>query len=96
MDLHGPEEKVFLETIRVPDRGLKLRKNIKISLDMGFQSSHILLSTSTGSMKANRREPKSCLGQVLNFKLGCFVMYITPWHIQAFPSLELKTLPAQV
>jgi len=62
MDLHSPEEKVFLETISVPDRGLKLRKNIKISLDMGFQSSHILLCTSTGRVKANGREPKSCLG----------------------------------
>jgi hypothetical protein len=27
-----------------------------------------------GCAKANRREPKSCLGQVFNFKLGCFVM----------------------
>ncbi len=96
MDLHSPEEKVFLETIRVPDRGLKLRKNVKISLDMGFQSSHILLCTGTGRVTANGREPKCCLGRVLKFKLGCFVMYVTPWHIQAFPSLELKTLPAQV
>ena len=27
-----------------------------------------------GSTKANGREPKSCLGRVFNFKLGCFVM----------------------
>jgi hypothetical protein len=27
------------------------------------------------SAKANGREPKSCLGQVLKFKLGCFIMY---------------------
>jgi hypothetical protein len=25
-----------------------------------------------GSAKANRREPKTCLGQVFNYKLGCF------------------------
>ncbi len=25
-----------------------------------------------GSAKANGREPKSCLGQVFNFKFGCF------------------------
>jgi hypothetical protein len=25
-----------------------------------------------GSTKANRREPKTCLGQVVNYKLGCF------------------------
>jgi len=28
-----------------------------------------------GSAKANRREPKSYLGRVFNFKLGCFVVY---------------------
>jgi hypothetical protein len=27
------------------------------------------------TVKLNRREPKSCLGQVFNFKLGCLVMY---------------------
>ncbi len=25
-----------------------------------------------GSAKANRREPKTCLGRVFNYKLGCF------------------------
>jgi hypothetical protein len=30
-------------------------------------------STSWGSMKANGREPKSCLGQVFNFKLSCSI-----------------------
>jgi hypothetical protein len=25
-----------------------------------------------GNTKANGREPKSCLGRVFNFKLGCF------------------------
>ncbi len=46
-----------------------------------------------GSSEANRREPKSCLGWVFNFKLGCFVMYAIPWDIQARLSLELKTRP---
>ncbi len=27
----------------------------------------------TGSSKANGRKPKSCLGRVFNFKLGCFI-----------------------
>ncbi len=35
-----------------------------------------------GSAKANGREPKSCLGQVFNFKLGHFVMYAMAWSIQ--------------
>ncbi len=47
----------------------------------------------SGSAKANGREPKSCLCQVFNFKLGCFVMYATARHIQPRPSLELKTRP---
>jgi hypothetical protein len=46
-----------------------------------------------GSTKANGREPKSCLGQVFNFKLDCFVTYAIERHIQAHPSLELNTLP---
>jgi hypothetical protein len=47
----------------------------------------------TGSTKANGREPKSCLGRVFNFKLGCFVMCTIAWPIQARLSLELKTRP---
>ena len=35
-----------------------------------------------GSAKANGREPKSCLGQVFNFKLGHFVMYAMVLYIQ--------------
>ncbi len=46
-----------------------------------------------GSVKANGSEPKSCLGRVFNFKLDCFVMYAIERHIQAHPSLELKTRP---
>jgi len=30
------------------------------------------LLTGPGSGKADRREPKACLGQVSNYKLGCF------------------------
>jgi hypothetical protein len=44
-----------------------------------------------GSAKANGREPKSCLGRVFNFKLGCFVICTIAWPIQAPPSLEFKT-----
>ncbi len=45
-----------------------------------------------GSAKANGREPKSCLGQVINFKLGRHsIMYAVGQHVQALLSLELKT-----
>ncbi len=43
------------------------------------------------SAEANRREPESCLGQVFNFKLGCFVISVIAWHTTARPRLELKT-----
>ncbi len=36
-----------------------------------------------GSAKANGREPKSCLGQVFNFKLDRFVMHAIARHAQA-------------
>ncbi len=44
-------------------------------------------------MKANGRESESCLGPVFNFKLGRLVMHAIALHIQARPSLELKTRP---
>jgi hypothetical protein len=48
----------------------------------------------TGSVKANVREPKSWLGQVFNFTLGCFVMCTIAWPIHARQSLkEWKTRP---
>jgi hypothetical protein len=47
----------------------------------------------TGSAKAIGREPKSCLGQVFNFKLGCFVRCTIAWPIQVRPSLQWKTRP---
>ncbi len=46
-----------------------------------------------GSTKANGREPKSCLGQVFIFKLGCFDMCTIAWPIQVWPSLQWKTRP---
>ncbi len=45
-------------------------------------------------MKANGREPKSCLGLVFKFKLGRFLMYAIVWHVQACLSLELETRPS--
>ncbi len=41
------------------------------------------------SAKANRRESKSCLCWVFNFKLGRLVIYAIAQHMQACPSLEL-------
>jgi hypothetical protein len=46
---------------------------------------HVIItieSASGQSMKANGREPISCLGQVFNFKLDHFVMYAIARHIQ--------------
>jgi hypothetical protein len=45
------------------------------------------------SAKANGREPKSRLGRVFNFKLGCFVVRTIAWPIQVQPSLQWKTRP---
>ncbi len=49
------------------------------------------LMVTMGRAKANGREPKSCLGQIFNFKLGHFVIHAIARHVQACPSLQLKT-----
>jgi hypothetical protein len=46
-----------------------------------------------GSVKANGREPKSCLGQVFIFKLGCLDMCTIALPIQVQPNLEWRTQP---
>ncbi len=48
--------------------------------------------TFSGRAKANRREIRSCLGQVFNFKLGgiCYKCYCMAW---TSPHSELKTWP---
>jgi hypothetical protein len=38
-------------------------------------------------------EPKSCLGQVINFKLGCFDSLLDKCIAQMHQILELKTWP---
>jgi hypothetical protein len=43
--------------------------------------------------KVNGREPKSCLGQVFNFKLGCFCHEYNCVAQTNKPQLELKTRP---
>ncbi len=40
-----------------------------------------------------RVQPKSCLGQVLNYKLGCFDDVHVPICVHIHPHLELKTRP---
>ncbi len=47
----------------------------------------------SGSAKANRREPKTGLGQVFNFKLGCFDDVRLLIYADARPHLKLKTQP---
>jgi hypothetical protein len=46
-----------------------------------------------GSTKANGREPKSCLGQVFNFKLGRFCYEWNCMTYTSMPTLVLKTWP---
>ncbi len=45
-------------------------------------------------MGENLKEPKSCLGQVFKFMLGCFEMSVTAWHWQATTQVVLKTQPS--
>ncbi len=42
-------------------------------------------------MKANGRKPKSCLGRVFNYKLGCFDNVHVFIYVDARPHLYLKT-----
>ena len=47
----------------------------KFDLNQSIRVSHRPLKSHkdhTGSAKASGREPKTCLGQVFNYKLGCF------------------------
>jgi len=42
------------------------------------------------SVKAYKREPKSCLGKGYNFKFGCFVVMLAPlFGVYTCPLLEL-------
>ncbi len=47
--------------------------------------------TKPGSVKANRREPKTGLGQVFNFRLGCFDDVSVLIYADTHPRLQLKT-----
>ncbi len=44
-------------------------------------------------MKVNGRKPRSCLGQVFDYKLGCFDDVHVLIYVDARPRLLLKTLP---
>ncbi len=46
-----------------------------------------------GSVKANGREPKTCLGRVFNYKLGCFDDVYLFNYVDIRPHLSLKTQP---
>ncbi len=48
---------------------------------------------SSGSAKANGREPETCLGRVFNYKLGCFNDVHVLIYVYACPYLQLKTRP---
>ncbi len=60
---------------------------------LGFKMTFLYcecIPTHAGSTRANRREPKSCLGWVFSFKLGCSCY---EWNTQARSYLKLKTQP---
>ncbi len=40
-----------------------------------------------GSTKANGRQPKTCLGLVFNYKLGCYDDVHVLYYVDAWPSL---------
>ncbi len=47
----------------------------------------LLKNTIWGSVKANGREPKTCLSQVFNYKLGCFDDMLALIYVNACPHL---------
>jgi hypothetical protein len=51
------------------------------------------LNEEQGSLKANGREPKTDLGQVFNYKLGCYDDEHVIMYTDAHPYLQLKTRP---
>jgi hypothetical protein len=50
-------------------------------------------SSDAGSVKANGRVNKTCLGRVFNYKLGCFGDVHVLNYVDACPHLKLKTRP---
>ncbi len=50
-------------------------------------------SAVAGSAKANGREPKTGLGRVFNYKLGCYDDVRVLMYAYAHPYLKLKTRP---
>jgi hypothetical protein len=46
-----------------------------------------------GSSEANGRDTKTCLGQVFNYKLGCFDDVHILIYVDSRPHLWLKTRP---
>ncbi len=74
------------EEIIVPNCSLyckyKLSRFVNIQFFCKEENGQVLKCDKSGSAKANRREPKSCLGRVFNFKLDHFVMYAMVGYIQ--------------
>jgi hypothetical protein len=52
-----------------------------------------LFTAVTGSLKDNGREPKTCLGQVFNYKLSCLDDVHVLIYMEARPHLQLKMWP---
>jgi hypothetical protein len=71
---------------------LKLKTQPRVR-PVSLSLSMIKVSATVGSAKASRREPKTCLARVFNFKLDSFgdVKYVPGTH--ACTHLKLKTRP---
>jgi hypothetical protein len=70
-------EQTKLHRLCIPQGSLwpmhnKLEYPFHVSLH-NIEQNYKHLQTKSGSAKSNRREPRSCLGQVLNIRLGSFV-----------------------
>ncbi len=64
-----------------------------VKLDKAFYLSYLKMWQKPGSAITNGREPRSCLGRVFNFKLGCSVSEKCNCTACTRPLLELKIQP---
>ncbi len=89
-----------IQTYRDMDRHRYKHTKIQAGIDTykhRYRQTEILADTLTGTHRgsaiSNGREPRSCLGQVFNIKLGSFVSKKLNCMSHTQPLLELKTRP---
>ncbi len=72
----------------------RISRNDNVNPPGRIKSLPTLISVYPGSAVTNGREPKSCLGQVFNSKLGRIAALLSKcWARMLQPLLELKTRP---